>query len=471
MALPAGLAVAWFAIACCACCLSWTPPVRRRLGAGHRALMLAALAAVAVRIVPALSPLPPDAIVRYDLESYRAVADAVLSGRDVYDMPGRYPYLPLHMYVFAGAAWLAGHTGLPLGLLVKLPAIAADAALVILVGRTATALGRRDGGALAMVYAFNPVTLLVTSYHGQFDAIPTALALWAWYLVAFHRSARATALSALLFGLAVADKTWPLLLAPVLLWRVPRQGREVDRAIAAHLTYLAVAALPVLGVLLLYERLVLDGAYHALRVVTGYQGLVGTWGYSNLLTRAAPPDLQADAVYRAGHLGPWVLGAALLSAYVVSTRFRRDQERLAFVLVVTYAAAAGWGVHWLAWMAPIAVMAARRWSAAFLAGAGAYTAATFLGFGGVLYGLVSLTGSLEPLTWAATVNLVCWSVFAAVAIAVAAWTLMVRPVGVAANRTLARRRTRRARVMVPPAELPASQTGAALPGAVVVQRS
>ena len=220
-----GLALGWFVLVSGACAVVWTLPARRWLARRRHPLLLAALLAVLAREVPMFIPLPVDALVRWDLESYGQVADAVAQRRDVYDLIGRYPYLPLHMYVFFAAEWLSAHLGVSFLTLVKVPAVLADAALAVLVGRAAAALGReREAPALAVVFALNPVSLLVTGYHGQFDAVPISLVFGAWYVLAFRRGWWAEPASALLFGLAVADKTWPLLLAPVLLWRVPGLG-------------------------------------------------------------------------------------------------------------------------------------------------------------------------------------------------------------------------------------------------------
>jgi hypothetical protein len=432
----AGVAITWFVLICVGCALAWLPPVRWWLSTARHALLLAVIAAVVARLVPALLPVPADAIVRYDIESYRMVADAVRNGRDVYDLTGRYPYLPLHMHIFAGASWLSEHTGLPFTLLVKLPEIAADMTLALLIGRAAHAMGRRDAGALAMVYALNPVSVLVTGYHGQFDAIPTVLVFGAWYVLAFGRGPWAAPASAFLFGLAVTDKTWPLLLAPVLLWRVPRRGTDVDAAIAAHLCYLAIAALPVIASFTLYEWLVPGGAHHAVRVASSYQGIVGTWGYSQLLVNAAGPEGRSEAIHLARGLGPWVLGSALACAALAAARLRSDADRLALLLAVTYTCAAGWGVHWLAWTMPAAVLAARKWSALFVCAATAYTSSIYLGFGGVLYGVVWITGSLYPLTWAATLNLWAWLLLAAGVGGTMVWIMGGRAVMMAARRAL-----------------------------------
>lgn len=402
MDFQAGLGFYWFALVALACAACWLPPVRAQLARLRRPFLIAALVAVAVRLLPAWWTLPGDALVQWDVDSYRAVADAVANRRDAYDIAGRYPYLPLHMYVFAVADWLASHTGFSFLFWVKTPAIVADAALTLMVGYAARAMGRRnDAAALAMVFALNPVSVLVTGYHGQFDATPTALSLGAWTLLTFRRDRWAMPLAAVLLGLGIADKTWPVLLAPILMWRMDTPNNRM--------LFGALTALPVLLLLAVYEILVPGGAVHALQVSSEYQGVLGVWGFSALLVRAAGPDAREGAIQAAVLVGPTIMLGSLGFAYAAAARLRRDPERIALIVAVLYAAAAGWGTHWLSWLVPFALLAGRRWSAGYLISASAYAATVYLGFGGVLWGFTWLTNSFDPVGWLEWAGLALWA--------------------------------------------------------------
>lgn len=403
MDLPAGLAVAWCLLATIACLLCWLPPVRARLAQMRHPCLWAALVALAVRLLPAALPLPVTALVRWDIESYRLVAAAVARHQDVYDLPGRYPYLPLHLYLLAGAGWLAGHTGLPFAFVVKLPAIAADAVLAALVAWAAAAQGRRySAPALGMVYALNPISLLVTAYHGQFDAIPAALLIGARTVLAVRPRRWTVPLAGLLLGLAVAEKTWPALLAPLVLVRVRGTRRRG--------LFVVCAALPVLLCLTLYEVRIPGGALRALHTSLTYRGYLGTWGFSELLVRAAGHEA---GIARAAQLGPWVMLGALALSYAAALYLRRDSDRIALVIGAVYAAASGWGVHWLSWLVPVALIGARRWAVAYLSAAGAYVIAVYLGFGGIIWGFAWFTDSLAPIAWARVGGLCLWAAISA----------------------------------------------------------
>jgi hypothetical protein len=436
MDFHAGLEFCWFALISLACVACWLPPVRARLARLRWPFLIAALVAVAVRLLPAWWALPSDALVRWDLDSYRAVADAIANRHDVYDITGRYPYLPLHMYVFAAADWLATHTGFSFLFWVKMPAVLADAALTLVVGYAACAMGRRkDAAALAMLFALNPVSVLVTGYHGQFDAVPTALSLGAWALLTFRRERWVMPLAALLLGLAIADKTWPVLLAPILLWRMETTN---DRMMFGALT-----ALPALLLLAVYEALVPGGAVHALEVSSEYQGVLGVWGFSALLVRAAGPEAREGAIQAATLAGPTIMLGSLGFAYAAAARLRRDPERMALVVAVLYAAAAGWGTHWLAWLVPLALMSGRWWSAGYLVASALYAATVYLGFGGVLWGFTWLTNSFEPVGWLEWAGLALWGAIT-IGVAVTCTAALSRDVAGALPRPVSYRHALRA---------------------------
>lgn len=414
MELTLAFALSWLALISAACLLTWSRPIRRWLARCRHPLLMAVLTAIAVRLVPSLFTLPPDALVRFDHASYRLVADAVMARRDVYDLvapgqPPRYPYLPLHLYLFAAAGWLADHTGLPFLLLAKAPAIGADAALAALIALGARALGRHDDApALAMIYALNPLAVLITGYHGQFDAVSTAAALAAWLLLLRGRSWRAVAISAVLLGLAMADKTWPLILLPLLTLTV--RGRDGRDTLARRATYLALAALPSLGALALYEALVPGGAAHALRTVRAYHG-VDTWGVSALLTAFTDPAPSSPVMARLDATAPWLTLMAVAVGSLIALRLRPGPERPAVVIAAAYAASVSWGWNWLLWLVPLALLSRGWWVPAFLAAGTASVALVYLGFGGVRWGFVELTGTFGPLAWFRWTKLALWGAF------------------------------------------------------------
>ncbi len=313
------------------------------------------LVAALVRLLPALW-LPVGA--GFDIDSYRLVTDALFSGQEVYGaVAGRHPYLPFQMYVMGAMARLAATTSLPYVVAIKLPSIAADVALTGLIyravadGQAGSRRGREWAAYLALLYALNPVSLLVSSYHGQFEAVTLLLLAGGWWL---WQRRRATA-SATSLGLAILNKTWPVLFLPVVLIRLGSWRSRLGYAALA----LGIPALAVAAYLLAYDA---DPAPMLGRALT-HRGNAGYWGPSAVLVPAAGvwPGLQplADALVAARN---GLLGAAALLVLWWTQRQSALDAFLTLLLAIV-AVTVGFGIQWLVWLIPFALLAGQdRWA-------------------------------------------------------------------------------------------------------------
>src|SRR5262249_9744867 len=143
----------------------------------------------------------------------------------------------LWIYACAAAVLVHDATGLPFSTLVKLPPIGADACIAVLLFWTALrqSVPNRAAALMGLAYALNPVSILITGYHGQFDALmlaPTVLAWSIWtaplrphtpnpHPQASPCLSRADLVaSGLALGIGVWFKPVPLVLLPVMLPRL-----------------------------------------------------------------------------------------------------------------------------------------------------------------------------------------------------------------------------------------------------------
>jgi hypothetical protein len=186
-------------------------------------LALLVLAALAVRLpVLFFSPGAP-----YDMDSYARVASC--SGPGLYVSPvlaGHYPYLPLWWLVLKALAALQGFFGGAPGLWYRMPGLAGDVAICMLAygfalrrRRRTQAGGSPEGAALAagLAWALNPLAVLISAGHGQFDSLALALVLGAAWLLDSSRRPGDDVWAALCLAAAVALKTWPLAFLPLFL--------------------------------------------------------------------------------------------------------------------------------------------------------------------------------------------------------------------------------------------------------------
>ena len=181
-----------------------------------RALAGPILLALALRAVPILVA---DRDVA-DVHRYQRMGQHLLDvSWNPYETKRLYPYPPLWAGAEAGAEWLArrGLGSFPID--VKLPILLAD---LLIVGALVVA-GRegRAPPAAAWVYAAHPVSILVTGFHGQFDAIALLFVLMA--VLALDRGRRDR--SALWLAAGIATKSFPVLLVPFLALAARRAPR------------------------------------------------------------------------------------------------------------------------------------------------------------------------------------------------------------------------------------------------------
>ncbi len=136
----------------------------------------------------------------YDSESFRLVAELTRSGQNVYAATDRYNYSPVWALVLAGVWALARPNFSLFVLLIGVLQTAADAGAALLVLRIARRLGRapEEARRAALLFFANPVSVLVSSAHGQFDGLAILFLLGAILVALEGLDRRAPAVVALL---------------------------------------------------------------------------------------------------------------------------------------------------------------------------------------------------------------------------------------------------------------------------------
>jgi hypothetical protein len=147
-----------------------------------------------------------------DVSAYRDHVEVLRTGGSVYRQAWVYPYFP----GWLDLEWLGWRVAAILRvefwLIIRLLVIVADLLVCLAIWWIATSWsGVRRGTWAAVIYALNPIAILVNGYHGQFDTIPTLLGLVAF---AIARQGKSAAQTGALTGLAVAVKPFPALIAP-----------------------------------------------------------------------------------------------------------------------------------------------------------------------------------------------------------------------------------------------------------------
>jgi hypothetical protein len=304
-------------------------------------------------LVRAVAALLSDRLVA-DVLRYRKVATHVLDvSWNPYLAPRLYPYPPVWVWIEAAAEWICRQTGLSFALLVKTPVVAADVALVAVLD----AWGRERGGAArwaGWIYAVHPVSVLVTGFHGQFDALallPAVLALRA------HHAGRRDE-SALWLAAAIAVKSFPVLLLPVLLLAPSKEGGGPPAGAAVRYVVLALAP----AVLLLAPYAWADlGALR--RELLGYGG-VADFGWIGVLRGVHWLGTGVLARSEASHWAALVtagkvltLGALVLVGVTLARRPSGDPPRTALIVFLAFNVFYGaLSAQYLLWPVPLGVL-------------------------------------------------------------------------------------------------------------------
>lgn len=316
-----------------------------------------------------LARLAPNALLaetsNFDIQSFFLTAEALSKGQDVYNYPAtqnRHPYLPLQMYALSGAYSVSRRLGWPFPFTVRLLPLAVDATLAGWVfaslRRTAPA---GEAFRMGLAHALNPAAVFVSACHGQFDALPAALTFGA--LLAIPRSAWQ---AGGLLGLAVLDKSWPVLVLPQLMVHL-RSWRP--RAVVAG----GMAAVLLTGVAL-YAWLFDASLLNSVRPALTYQWGVGIWGYTYLLHMALM-QLPGWPQSWGWFLGAsrWVTLGILGGVWWARARRQPPARGVLSVLLGFLAWGHAFSIQYLSWpLVFAAYMQERVWLARFTLASSAY---------------------------------------------------------------------------------------------------
>ena len=288
-------------------------------------------------------------------EYFRTAGELVASGRDPLTQQGRnqWNFLPLMPYVFAAEQRL----GLSWELAGKLAPVLADVAITLLLARLAL---KADAGRVPLLYALCPIPILVTGLHGQVEPVSLALGLGGLLLARRHHPAGSGAL----LGLAVATKTWPVLLAlgPLREIRPARWWR-----------FLLAAAVVIVALLLSIPAFLHDSLQAALTVLANYRSFVGVWGWTGILDayHHIGRGYAGPSIDTIQHVGTAITAVAVVAA--VACFWRAGAVALtAAVLLAFLVVTAGFGVQYLLWPIPYVLLLRRRSGVVFAALASVY---------------------------------------------------------------------------------------------------
>lgn len=298
------------------------------------------------RLIPAFFLAPGS---NFDIESYRLVGQHVVAGEDVYsaeDTLKRYPYLPFQMYWSALSHLISERIPLSFESVVRLAPILADLLICLLIYYWSANQNRQEPALWAgLLYALNPLSIYVSAYHGQFDAIPVVMIILAFIYAEKNRAG----ISGLWLGLGVLTKSWPVL--ALLL------GGIYFRTKWQKLIFLIMFGIVPLAGVLIYAF-----SYHAniltvIKRATTYDSGIGVWGYTYLLRLLGLASVSFQQFYNEYYgISKYV---TLLIIFMVWLLIARKQGLFAGMLTILLAFLAfthAFSIQYLIWLLPFAIL-------------------------------------------------------------------------------------------------------------------
>jgi hypothetical protein len=328
-----------------------------------------------------------------DVVTWRSFADhAMLCGACAYQFPGptgdpfNHPPFIIHFLKLIGmsTAWF------PFWL--RLPAILADIGIVLIVTRLLPGLPTR----LLVLLALNPVSILVSGFHGNTDPVMIFFVVLAVYLLKTERLAWAAAA----FGMAINIKVVPLLLVPAILVYI-----WTRKSVRSVIVFAGIAAVVVLALSLPY---LLSNPLAIEKATLGYRGMYGQWGISRILL-AFPTSTAGHAI--AARLTQTLVIVLTLALSVYLNRQKIDLiYQIGLIFFALFFLSSGVAVQYLSWPVPFILVLGFWWSLAYYTSAGLYI---FLNYnhwsGGQWYFAESHMKPYSSMT-GYTAGLVCWAI-------------------------------------------------------------
>ena len=278
-----------------------------------------------------------------------------------------YNYAPPWYWVISLVGALSRATGWPFYFLIKCPLILGDVAIFAVLYTAVLKLSRsrRAAGLSATLFFLNPVSILLTGYHGAFDNLSILFVLLGWYAFTFFPEKRAGLFGTLFFAFGVCVKHFNVLLAPAFALR--------QKGIAQKL--LVLAAAPTLLILLILPYSASVGFPTIIHNMFGWSLHGGYWGWSGVICRSVLFFTGVDLIAQ-----PWFviidkfnfflyLAIFLASAYWARRRDLLDSLLLVFLLFYTFTTQIA--PQYTLWIIPLAALRPNRYFYAYSIAGGA----------------------------------------------------------------------------------------------------
>lgn len=187
---------------------------------------------------------------------------------------------------------------------------------------------------LTLLYALNPITIICSNIHGQFDVIPIFFLLLAIYLL--NKRKEVSSMTAI--SLAIFTKTWPALFIIPLLKRLKNK-----------FLFALIFLVPIISILF-HSWLFKTPLMEIIMPIKNYRGVYGYWGIGNILILLWP-KIDASIVQ--------FLRRVFFVALFIFSFYPNNKSIIKNILIIMlffFVFTLTFGAQWLSWLVPFIIL-------------------------------------------------------------------------------------------------------------------
>lgn len=300
----------------------------------------------------------PESSLSVDLERWSKVAEMLSEGKNPYNESSYLnagPFWMQFIYIFGK---ISSAFDISIYSVVKTFLILVECAVAAILLHTLNSWGVSGARRLLNIsISFNPVCILLTCQHAQFDILVSLLILlFTLFLLRYQKTREALdwLCSTLFLGLGILAKTVPFVLLPLATYR----ARELTPR-----TILLGVFLIIFPVLLGVSVIFVLGPKAVSDNVLAYESISGYFGFTGILKIIAGENLDFESRAFANY--GRVFFSVLLVSLVLGTRYLRERvcveprqilHLVFFYLALLPAIGTGYGPQYISWFIPILIL-------------------------------------------------------------------------------------------------------------------
>jgi hypothetical protein len=311
-----------------------------------------------------------------DVGNFIYTAQLTEKGFNVYEYQKEYPYPPTYAWILGYSIYIGEFFNISDDISVKIPSIIADSVISSFIYLLSCRLIHGKSLVIGLIYVFNPITILVTCYRGQFESLsnlPFVIALWYFLKTEGGKGEMEDAppsippltsnilrrytlwLSALFLGISGAIKIVPAFISLAWMHNI--------RGFWRILIFYFIVALPILAVLAIGFQSA-PSPFRA-NVLEYGQVTTGGWGYNfiSTLVEQTTKFLNINILLSTTHYIRSYNRYILLSGVLLTTYMVRNKpflERSLLIQLSIQLFAGGWMINYTAWLVPLVIISNER---------------------------------------------------------------------------------------------------------------